>query len=169
VTYTINGHRIWPQFFRNTYLTAGHMFAKITSQVREQCQCLLIILLILQTDGPSVFFAAHSFPRQPQIERNKSLSVFHSCLSNPTGWCCRQTVRLLTWVEPEKADLSLPACFLTTPALVLSPRGKKHHFLLFSSLFLLQDTLKMQQWWLSRSPHWTNGPKDLGKDTGQEG
>lgn len=33
------------------------------------------------------FFAAHSFPRQLQIERNKVLGIFHSCLSNPTGWC----------------------------------------------------------------------------------
>lgn len=63
------------------------MFAKITSQVREQRRCLLTILLILQTDSSGVFFAAHSFPRQLQIERNKVLGIFHSCLSNPTGWC----------------------------------------------------------------------------------
>lgn len=169
-TSTINGHRIWPQFFKKIYLTPGHMFAKITSQVREQWKCLLIILLILQTGGPSVFFAAHSFPRQPQIERNRSLGVFHSCLSNPTGWCCHETMSILTWVEPEEADRSLPASFLTTSALVLSPWGKRHHFLLFGSLLMLQDTLKTQRWSkLSRSPCWTNGPKGLWKDTGQEG
>lgn len=72
------------------------MFAKITSQVREQCTHLLIILLILQTDSPSVFLAAHSFPSQPQIERNKSPGVFHSCLSNPTGCGCHEAARILT-------------------------------------------------------------------------
>lgn len=155
-------------FKKNPYLTPGHMFAKIASRVREQCKCLLIILLILQTDSPSVFFAAHSFPRQPQIERNKSLGIFHSCLSNPIGWCCHETASILTWVEPEEADLSSPACFLTTSTLVLSPWGKRHHFFPFSSLSMPQDTLKTQRWQLSRSPRWTKGPKDLGEDMGQE-
>lgn len=72
------------------------MFAKITSQVREQCKCLLIILLILQTVPVSFFFfAAHSFPRLLQIERNKSLGVLHSCFSNPTGWGCHETLSIL--------------------------------------------------------------------------
>lgn len=37
------------------------MFAKITSQVREQCKCLLIILLILQT-VPVSFLLLTAFP-----------------------------------------------------------------------------------------------------------
>lgn len=143
------------------YLAPGHMFAKITSQVREQCRCLLIILLSLQTDSPSVFFffffcAAHSFPRQPQIERNKVVGIFHSCLSNPLRWCwnCEDSWNS-EYPHMSRAWRSRPCliCLLFDHIRSAAFSTRQEPSSLPFHILMLQDTLKTQRWSkLSRSP-----------------
>lgn len=112
----------------------------------RQSQCLFFF-----------FFAAHSFPRQPQIERNKVLGIFHSCLSNPLRWCwnCEDSWNS-EYPHMSRAWRSRPCliCLLFDHVRSAAFSMRQEPSSLPFQILTLQDTLKTQQWSeLSRSPH----------------
>lgn len=86
-------------------LTPGHMFAKITSQVREQCRCLPTILLILQTRQFWCLFCCSQLS-QTASNRKEQGSGYISQLSFKSHRMVLELKRLLKeWVSSHKHGL----------------------------------------------------------------